>query len=522
MKPEDIISAKNEIPGRILEEIKLRKIALIDVIYDVIYHEKLRLKTEKKDKDFHRDKKFINYIIKTSKNSDEETQKKLIKEIVSYYLEEITSEFKPLIYEISTKILPPVISTMLNAISPKKIIKHKFTPPPIEHNLIISGEYEKLKKLSQKGTVIIVPTHISNLDSPIIGLAIYKLGLPPLVYGAGLNLFKNKFFGFFMSRLGAYKVDRRKKADIYKNILKEYATYSLEAGYGNLFFPGGTRIRSGKVEEKLKKGLLGTGLQAYQNNLKNNKPNPDIYFVPLNINYQVVLEAETLIEDYLADEGKSRYIIDDDDSFKISKIIAFLNKMISLNAKIHLNFSSPLDPFGNEVDENGNSIDKNGKIIDKKRYLYENGKPVDDLQRDRAYTEILSNEILKAYKKNNIILSVNFVSYIAFKLFEKQHQKIDFYKFIKEPTIDLSIKLNNFYKESDILLNKLHKMHKKKELVLSDILIEGKSEEILADALRFSNSMSTTPPLYRKGIRLYSDNLKVLYYYHNRLANYKL
>jgi glycerol-3-phosphate O-acyltransferase len=236
----------------------------------------------------------------------------------------------------------------------------------------------------------------------------------------------------------------------------------------------------------------------------------------------VVLEAETLIEDYLADEGKSRYIIDDDDSFKISKIIAFLNKMISLNAKIHLNFSSPLDPFGNEVDENGNSIDKNGKIIDKKRYLYENGKPVDDLQRDRAYTEILSNEILKAYKKNNIILSVNFVSYIAFKLFEKQHQKIDFYKFIKEPTIDLSIKLNNFYKESDILLNKLHKMHKKKELVLSDILIEGKSEEILADALRFSNSMSTTPPLYRKGIRLYSDNLKVLYYYHNRLANYKL
>ncbi len=75
------------------------------------------------------------------------------------------------------------------------------------------------------------------------GYAIYMAGLPPVCYGAGLNLFYNKFLGFFMNRLGAYKVDRRKKHSLYKNVLKEYAAVSMELGYDNLFFPGGTRSR---------------------------------------------------------------------------------------------------------------------------------------------------------------------------------------------------------------------------------------------------------------------------------------
>ena len=37
-----------------------------------------------------------------------------------------------------------------------------------------------------------------------------------------------------------------------------------------------------------------------------------IYIVPVTINYRLVLEAETLIADYLAEAGKHRYIITDD------------------------------------------------------------------------------------------------------------------------------------------------------------------------------------------------------------------
>ena len=149
------------------------------------------------------------------------------------------------------------------------------------------------------------------------------MGLPPVLYGAGLNLFSNPLLSFFMGNLGAYTVDRRKKNALYKEVLKEYATVTLENGYDNLFFPGGTRSRSGGVEQKLKLGLLGCGINAYLNNLRAGKPEGKIFVVPCTLNYHLVLEGETLIEDHLKDVGKSRYIIVDDEFSKPRRIAAF-------------------------------------------------------------------------------------------------------------------------------------------------------------------------------------------------------
>jgi glycerol-3-phosphate O-acyltransferase len=40
----------------------------------------------------------------------------------------------------------------------------------------------------------------------------------------------------------------------------------IERGYHSLFFPGGTRSRSGMVEKRLKLGLAGTGVEAFARN----------------------------------------------------------------------------------------------------------------------------------------------------------------------------------------------------------------------------------------------------------------
>ena len=67
-------------------------------------------------------------------------------------------------------------------------------------------------------TVIIVPTHFSNLDSILIGYAIDGImGLPAFHYGAGLNLYDLELVAYFINRLGAYKVDRRKKKPYISN-----------------------------------------------------------------------------------------------------------------------------------------------------------------------------------------------------------------------------------------------------------------------------------------------------------------
>src|ERR1700743_2593211 len=113
---------------------------------------------------------------------------------------------------------------------------------------------------------------------------------------------------------------------LYKDVLKTYSTVMIERGYHSLFFPGGTRSRSGGVERKLKLGLAGAGVEAFVRTTVRGKTQP-VFFVPSTINYLLTLEAETLIDDFLQEEGKARYIIEDDESAKVGRIAAFMNKL---------------------------------------------------------------------------------------------------------------------------------------------------------------------------------------------------
>src|SRR5262249_52242014 len=134
----------------------------------------------------------------------------LLHRAVRRYGEEISGNFDERVYQVVTRILPPALGVLLNAVSPARLIRRIGDLPKIDDAVIIQGESEQLLRLHELGTVILVPTHVSNLDSVIIGYALYRLGLPPFIYGAGLNLFSNPMLGFFMHNLGAYTVDRKK------------------------------------------------------------------------------------------------------------------------------------------------------------------------------------------------------------------------------------------------------------------------------------------------------------------------
>ena len=97
----------------------------------------------------------------------------------------------------------------------------------------------------------------AHIVSEVVARKVERIQLLPFLYGAGLNLFSNPLTSFFMHSLGAYTVDRRKADPLHRETLKEYATVALEGGGHNLFFPGGTRSRSGEIESRVKLGLLG-------------------------------------------------------------------------------------------------------------------------------------------------------------------------------------------------------------------------------------------------------------------------
>jgi len=370
-----------EVQSRVLEACLMQAqlpdgMPLDVLVNDTLYHEKKRLEIDRKSPTWAEDLAFWDGIKNRLGRSSEGEVRDILKAVLGRFTGEIRGNFNPVLYGVATRVLPRALPVLLNAMSPKRLFQRGI--PDVSETIRIQGNVAALGRVSELGTVILTPTHVSNLDSPVIGWAIYALGLPPFTYGAGLNLFTNPVMSLFMRNLGAYRVDRQKTAPLYKDVLKEYATVSLELGQPNLFFPAGTRVRSGRVEQKLKLGLLSSGLRAYINNLLAKKEKPNLYIVPCTLNYHLVLEAESLIEDYLQREGKARYIIFDDESTRARKILNFMQNLINLEARITVQVGDPIDPFGNHVDpESGHSIDRHGRTIDITRYVTDRqGVPV--------------------------------------------------------------------------------------------------------------------------------------------------
>ena len=268
-----------------------------------------------------------------SKEEAETNLKEVLRKITWRYADEIAGNFRPSRYRLTRTILTIGFARLLNAArvrGPWSVFSNQLD---LDDKIHVVGEISQIRKLARIGTVVMVPTHFSNLDSPLIGWVIQYLGLPPFIYGAGLNLFNIRIFAYFMNSLGAYKVDRRKKNAIYLETLKTYSTIALREGCHSLFFPGGTRSRSGKIEKSLKLGLLGTAIEAqrqiYQN--ESDTKSKKIFIVPVTTNYHFVLEAPSLINDYLKRKGQQRYYVENDEfttSYKISK---FLLKFFTIN-----------------------------------------------------------------------------------------------------------------------------------------------------------------------------------------------
>lgn len=527
MRNEDRERAIKEIVGRIvterMEQAQQPGGQPIDrVLNDTIYHEKRRLKNEKPSQRRDDDHIFWQRIQKSLPHANERMLKEMLTQSVTRFAGEVSGNFNPRVYQFSTRILPYGLGFLLNATSPSRILRDFPRGFSVENSIHLSGNVELFQKLDKLGTVILAPTHLSNLDSPLMGWSIFQLGLPPFTYGAGLNLFSNPLLSFFMRNLGAYRVDRLKKAKLYKDILKEYATCSLEYGYNQLFFPGGTRSRGGDVERKVKKGLLGTALSAYTRNLINKRSKPNLYIVPCTINYHLVLEGKSLIDDYLKRSGKHRYIVENDESSDLNRIVQFVTNLVTLNAQIHIVFGQAMDPFGNLVDEQGQSFDQRGRPIDITRYVSRAGVPVIDTQRDQEYTNEIAEQIMVQFSKNNMIMSTHLLAASCFRLLQRKNANLDLYRLLHTGGYIDQLEYREVCEEVESLLTQLKKLRSQGEIQLEPSLCKDDVSHSIDEALRFFRSYHHKPVLQRHGTRITPGDLNLLYYYNNRLMGYPL
>jgi glycerol-3-phosphate O-acyltransferase len=436
------------------------------------------------------------------------------------YAWDVAGNFNPTVYRFASRAMVPILGTLLSPRAALKNIPQLGALHALDGRIVVQGPTRDIAALAERGTLVFTPTHLSNLDSVVFGFALERAGLPPATYGAGKNLFTNPVLSFFMHNLGAYRVDRRLKHALYKDVLKAYSSVLLERGYHSLFFPGGTRSRSGGVERKLKLGLAGTGIEAFGHTAEGGKARP-VYFVPATINYMLTLEAETLIDDFLQEEGKARYIIEDDESTRLGRVAAFAQKLLGLDESVVIRFGHALDCFGNRVDGDGVSYDACGRRVDAETYLFDDhDQPHRDPKRDAQYTRELGDAIVAAFARDTVVMATHVVASAAFEHLRSAVGKGDLFAILNHRD-SVRVGRPELVAKVSAVIDRARALERDAKIVLAPHL-DTRPENVLDAALRAFAGYHTRHVIGAGATDLVLEDTRLLFYYQNRLAAHGL
>ncbi|MCK6617698.1 MAG: 1-acyl-sn-glycerol-3-phosphate acyltransferase [Cyclobacteriaceae bacterium] len=513
-----------------IKQLRPNRKQLLDDLQATVYREQQRMKRNRWRVDPPDEQRFWARIkeklVELSNKPGEDTaeEDKILQRIVTRYANEIAGNFKPSSYRLARSITTFWFNRLLNAARVKKfgaIFRNKYT---LRDKIQIVGKVKQLRKLARQGTIVMVPTHFSNLDSILIGWVIHALGLPAFIYGAGLNLFNIKIFAYFMNSLGAYKVDRRKKNLPYLETLKMYSSLAIQKGAHSLFFPGGTRSRSGAIEKTLKLGLLSTAIEA-QRNIYLNTPDGEeprkIFIVPVTLNYHFVLEAPDLIEEYLSVKGQDRYL-PEQDKYGSFQLLRFLIKFFGKGSNISVSIGRGLDVMGNYVNDEGQSLDAQGRVIQTRDYFLSNGYITIDKQREDEYTRMLSQRIVSEYHRINRVFASHLVAFVAFELWQQKHPKLDLFGLLRLPEEDQVLEYAEFRQACKRVRKQIYRL-KEEGKVNHATHLKGKIDLVIRHGMENVGIFHLNRPLlFNKEGNIITQDLSLLYYYHNRLTGYDL
>ncbi len=479
------------------------------VLNDAAYHEIHRLERAGRDPD-----RLAGWqkLARRIGRMDEPELRDEVERLAWYYVRDVVGHFDPRVFRLTTSVIPVGLGARFNKTDLGQGIA---SLRDLSTRIRVEGELDLIRELAKKGTLVLVPTHSSNLDSIVLGWSLIEAGLPPCTYGAGKNLFANRLVGYFMRNLGAYRVDRRLRHALYKDVLKLYSQVLLERGFHSLFFPGGTRSRSGRIEQKLKLGLLGSAMAAFTERTLRGDERP-IYVVPVTINYPLVLEAETLVEDHLKEAGQARYIIDDDEFSRFGRVAHYAVRVMGLHTSMVIRYGHPLDVFGNRIGPDGHSVGPDGTPLDPRRYLQRDGQPVSDPARDAEYTRQAGKAVARAFLRETVVLPTQLLGWLLFERERQMAPHLDIFALLRTTSGDRH-DLAELCADADRVLEYLRGMEAKGKLRIDPRLREGPVDEVIDKAIDTYGMYHARGACERVGEAVVVRDPKLLYFYGNRL-----
>jgi len=238
------------------------------------------------------------------------------------YLDEIAAKYSPGLIKIAEVIVGWFLRTMF------------------EDVIVNTDDLSRIKTMSQKGPLILIPNHKSHIDYLILSYLLYQNNMPCPHIAAGKNL---SFWpmGPLFRGAGAFFIRRTfRGAVLYSKVFSEYIHKLLQEGFNIEFFIEGGRSRTGKlIMPKL--GLLSILLDAYKN-----KACEDMIFVPIYIGYDRVIEETAYLNEL---EGGKK---EKETFLQVIKARKFLKNRYG---KIYIQFHDPIS-INHLLSQHGSSL----------------------------------------------------------------------------------------------------------------------------------------------------------------------
>ncbi|MCA9523686.1 MAG: 1-acyl-sn-glycerol-3-phosphate acyltransferase, partial [Myxococcales bacterium] len=171
---------------------------------------------------------------------------------------------------------------------------------------------DRVKEAAKQAPIVLVPSHKSHMDYLIISYVFYLNGLIPPHIAAGDNL---NFWpmGHIFRHSGAFFLRRRFAGlELYTLVFRHYLRKMIKEGFAIEFFIEGGRSRSGKILPP-KFGMLRFLVEAVLSGASR-----DIYFVPVNIGYEKIVEERSLMRELQGGEKEQENL---GDLFKTTRIL---------------------------------------------------------------------------------------------------------------------------------------------------------------------------------------------------------
>ena len=185
----------------------------------------------------------------------------------------------------------------------------------------------RVKAMSMKGPLILIPCHKSHIDYLILSYVLYNNNMPCPHIAAGKNLSFWPLGPIFRGG-GAFFLRRTfKGAPLYARVFSAYIHKLLEEGFNIELFIEGGRSRSGKLLMP-KLGFLSILLDACKQGACAN-----MVFVPVYIGYDRIIEERAYIHEV---EGGKK---EDENLSQVIRARRFLKKRYG---KIYINFDEPI------------------------------------------------------------------------------------------------------------------------------------------------------------------------------------